>query len=86
MHGGRVTTTRVRVTRLAADLEAIRRQHGLEMLVGSPAVAFHLGQQEELLKPLGPEETFLVCDGCAMAMTLAEVWMLEERRAAGVAP
>lgn len=73
MHGNQILSTRVLVTRMAANLPAIRRQHGLETMIAA-ALAFHMGTQEDLLKELGKEETLLVCDSCAMTTTIAELW------------
>jgi hypothetical protein len=75
MHSGQFLSTSVRVTRLAADLTAIQRQQGLEMMLGGSVVlASAMGQDADLLKPLGKEESLLVCDQCAMTTTVAELW------------
>ncbi len=63
-HGNQILCTRVRVTRLAVNIGAVRRQTGLEMMIG--ALAQHMGPDEKVLVELEPEVTLLVCDACAM--------------------
>lgn len=76
-HSNQLLSTRLRVTRLCVDPDAIRQQHGLEMVLGGNGViAMALGTDREMLKPLGEEVTVMICDVCAMDMTLAELWEL----------
>lgn len=73
LEGGKVVATRMRVTRLGADLAAIRRRMGLEMML-NPMLAEAMGPDDELLKAVGREEVLLICDDCALKTTVAELW------------
>lgn len=71
--GGQIACTRIRVTRLCTDPGAVRRQHGLELMIGSPAIAHAMGPQEEMLKAVGEECSVLVCDRCSMDRCVFEL-------------
>lgn len=73
-HDRQLLSTRVRVTRFGLNLSALRRQSGLEMMLGSPMLAAVMGPDEDLLKELEPEVTLMVCDQCAARTTVAELW------------
>lgn len=67
MHNGGIAFYRVRLQRLVADVGAVRRQAGLEMMLGgNAAIARAMGPDEDMAKPLGDEQSFLVCDACAL--------------------
>lgn len=73
-HSQQILSTRLDVTRMGVNLPAIRRQTGLEMMLGNPMIAAVMGPDEDMLKPLGEPETLLVCDQCAMGRSIAELW------------
>ena len=70
-----ITFYRVRMERFILDPRAIQRQHGLEMMLGSPELAFHMGPQDDIAKRIDDPHVFLVCENCACMkeMTLALV-------------
>lgn len=66
---------------MVVDLAAVKRQQGLEMMMGGgsngAALASIMGPNEDLLKPLGLTQTFQICDQCAMSHTIASLWELK---------
>lgn len=62
---GGVVLYRVRVQQFGLDHRAIQRQHGLEMMLGSPALANVMGPNDDLAMALSEEVTKLVCGLCA---------------------
>lgn len=71
MHDGAVVFYRVRIETFGADLGAIRRAAGLEMILGGRVgLAIAMGPDEDLAKRLS-DRTGLLCLDCAMAMPLA---------------
>lgn len=67
MHGGAIDFYRVTVEHYVVDLAAVRRQHGLEQFMGSPAIAQAMGPDEDLAKRMSDEPVpMLVCSNCAM--------------------
>ena len=67
MHTGLPLFWRVSIERMGVDMNAVRRQAGLEQMLGSPALAFHMGLQEDLAKPVDEQPTTgLVCEECAI--------------------
>lgn len=66
MHDGNMTFYRVRVERTVVNLGAVRRQAGLEMMVGNAAIAHALGPNEDIATTFnGPHDAF-VCETCAL--------------------
>lgn len=57
---------RVRVERWGIRLDALRRLTGLEMMMGSPALAAVMGTDEDLAQPMIEPVTFAVCEECAL--------------------
>lgn len=78
-HSGDICSTRVVVTRLVMNLNAIQRQTGLEMMLGSAALAEVMGRNEELLVSLGDADTLLLCDDCAMNTTVMALSEIAQR-------
>ncbi len=74
MRGGVITCTRAKVTRLGADLDAVRRQMGLEMMLGSPTLAMAMGTDEELLKSVGREASVVVIAHPSHTSSISELW------------
>ena len=68
MHTGLPLFWQLTIQRMQIDVGAVRRQHGLEMMLGSPLLAFHMGPQEEMAKPLFESHTVWLCEACATEM------------------
>ena len=63
--GGRnLTFYRVQIEHHVLDPRAIQRAHGMELMVGSPALANIMGADEALSKVLGDDVDVLVCQTC----------------------
>lgn len=66
MESGLPLFYRVRIQRFGVDMGAVRRQSGLEqMLGGAAALAQVMGPNEEMAKPLHTVE-FTVCETCSL--------------------
>lgn len=67
MAKGSLTFYRLNIERLIFDVQAIREQHGLETMMGSPMLASVMGPDQNLALLLdGPCEV-LVCENCAIS-------------------
>lgn len=77
MHGNQLTFYRFHVDYMFADMGAIRRQSGLEQMLGGDAaagIAAVMGPNEDLAHQVNEHrEPVLCCLSCAMGMTLAEL-------------
>lgn len=71
-HSGGLIFFNLLVSRLVANVGAIERQHALETLTGSPAIAQAIGPHEDLASEIGLS-TFNVCQECAVHVCLAEL-------------
>ena len=69
-HTGSPVFYRVRLEQFILDGRAVQRQHGLEMMLGSAALAAAMGPDEHLAKRVQLREV-LLCDVCAMQMPVA---------------
>ncbi len=56
---------RVRVERAGLDSSAISRRAGLEMMLGSSALAHHMGPHEDLAKIIDGPNTVVIHEECA---------------------
>jgi hypothetical protein len=56
----------IKVTRLGLQLDAIKRQHGLNLALGSAQLGAIMGADEKLATPVMEEVTLTACEGCAM--------------------
>ncbi len=79
VHGNRLTFTRATVERMMVKLDAVKRQTGLEMMLGGAAfLAQVMGPNEDIAVPLlAPDEkafALLICDDCAIERRIAELW------------
>ncbi len=63
---------RIRVTNFVADMGAINRQVGLEMLVGNPTIANVMGPDDDIAIPFS-EGDCLVCMTCATTKHIGEL-------------
>ena len=66
-HTGLPLFWRVTVERFGIDFNAMQRQQGLSMMLGSAALAMHMGPDDYLAKPLMDPVTIAVCETCATA-------------------
>lgn len=65
--GTHLTCMRIRVTRLIANVGAIREQQGMmQILGGHGELARALGTQRDFLVPIHEEETVLICETCLL--------------------
>lgn len=65
MAGG-IIFYRVQVEMFGIDVRAVERQHGLEMMIGNPAIAQMMGPDADLAKPIAPDSpsVMLICAEC----------------------
>jgi hypothetical protein len=89
MHAGVPIFFRVTVERFGVDLRAVEREHGLELLTGSPALANVFSDGRPLASRMDLPGTLTVCMGCATAQVcvgrLEEMTDLAEVRSAAEA-
>lgn len=78
-HDRAIAFYQLTVQRMLIDRRAVERQHGLELAMGSPALASIMGPDEDIAVPVGGAEKFLVCDECAMDPQILA--MLDEKAA-----
>lgn len=75
MHGGQVTFYRLQVERLIINVGAVKRQHGLEIMLGSPQLAAVMGTDEDIARPVDGEPIVaIVCEECSMKDCLAAIY------------
>lgn len=84
MHTGLPLFWRVTVERLAVDLEAVQRRHGLEMFFGGgsagAALAGVMGDDTEIAKSIMDPKVLLLCEDCVMKdLPVAALAELEEK-------
>ncbi len=78
MHSNQLTFYRLRVEHMVCNLPAIRRQAGLEMMMGGNAlIANVMGPDEDMAKPVCEPETIVVCQECGMMKDTPVAVMLE---------
>lgn len=65
-HSGLPMFWTVKVERFGIDANAIRRQHGLGLMLGSPALAGVMGPDEDMAKPVMEPVTLTACEPCAL--------------------
>lgn len=78
-HDGNILIWRISFERLGLDRRAIERQHGLELIVGSPAIAHVLGSDAELAKPVDGPHDVLVCEPCVTDLLMG-LFVIAEKR------
>ncbi len=57
---------RVTIDRFIVDLNAVRRQSGLEMMLNSVALAGVMSPDEDMAKPVMKPVTLTICEDCGM--------------------
>jgi hypothetical protein len=60
---------RVTVERFGINMNAVRRQAGLEQMLGNVAIAQVMGLGEEMTKPLMDKITLSICEDCSLKPT-----------------
>jgi hypothetical protein len=75
MHTGLPLFWRISVERFGIDMQAVQRQHGLELVTGSPVLARVLGPDEDLATPVMDKKEFILCEACSSTPILV---ILEE--------
>ena len=71
MHTGVPFFYRLSLERMAIDVAAVKRQHGLEMMMGNAAaLAFHMGPQEDIAQGFMGPFTLLICEDCSTTSTM----------------
>jgi hypothetical protein len=71
---------RLKIERFAVDLQAVRRQAGLEgLLDGHVGLAQAFSTEEEMARNLMEPMTIIVCEGCSMDTSPCCVAMLAEK-------
>lgn len=68
-HTGIPLFWRVKIERFGINMDAVRRQTGLEMMLGNAAIAQAMGPDEDMAT-LITETTFVVCEACESDHTL----------------
>lgn len=65
MQGGSLTFYKLTVEHHLVDIGAVRRQHGLELMMGHPGLASIMGPDEDLTTVIDRPRVVLVCQDCA---------------------
>jgi len=65
MHDGNILFFKVSIQRMGINMNAVKEQHGLEIMLGSPAIASVMGPDSDIAKPIGIQAKGLICDTCA---------------------
>lgn len=55
----------VTIERFGVDMQAVQRQQGLAMFLGSAALAMHMGADEQMARRVMEPVTLSVCESCA---------------------
>jgi len=65
-HDGNFLFWRLKFERLGIDHSAVRQQHGLELMLGSAALAHVMGPDRDIAKVIDGPRDALVCEPCVM--------------------
>jgi hypothetical protein len=77
-HDGNFLFWRIKLERAGLDAGAIERQHGLELMLGSPPLARVMGTDADIAKVIdGPHDVW-VCEPCVMEKIPALFLIMEE--------
>jgi hypothetical protein len=66
-HGNYPLFWRMKLERFCVDVAAVRRQHGLETMIGSPAIAAAMGPDADVAKTIYGPCQVLVCESCVLS-------------------
>jgi len=76
-HGGNILFYQLRLARFGLDLGAVRRQQGLEQMLGGCArLADVMSPDEDLARPVSDELQVWVCEPCSLMHPLAVIFEL----------
>jgi hypothetical protein len=72
-HNRSLNFYRITIESHLINIPAVRRQTGLEMMMGSPMLAYHMGPQENMSVLMDKTKPLCVCLDCAMRVCLPSV-------------
>lgn len=81
MHAGGVAFYRVTVEHMVVDMRAIQQQAGLEMMLGSPALATVMGPDRDIANRLGDPVEVMFCQECGITPETSIAQILETKSA-----
>lgn len=74
MHAADITFFKLNVQYMIVDIDAVKRQHGLEMMMGGASpIAQVLGPNEDIAVPAGDPEEILICLQCSLKLNIWEL-------------
>ena len=76
-HGNGITFYEVEIRQCVLDPQNIQQMHGMEMMMGNPAIARALSPTTTVAHRIGPKTRKLVCQECAIG-SLTYVALLAE--------
>ena len=79
MHAGHILFCRVSIERFGVHADRVKRAHGLELMMGSPALANIMGPDEDLAKVIDSQQDLLVCGSCLEANPVFYMLLLPEK-------
>lgn len=82
-HDGNILFWRIRFDRLGLNVPAIERQHGLELLLGSPRLAQAMGPDADIAKIIDGDHEALVCEPCVEEKLVGLVLIAEDQNEKG---
>ena len=85
LHNGIPLFFRVAIEHFGVDLNAVRRAAGLEMMLGSAALAQVMGPDEDIATRIGEGSKAVLCHDCALDpnLSIGHLWeILTEREEA----
>jgi len=65
-HNNQLTFYEVEIRQCVLDLDNLKQMHGMEMMMGSPAIARALSPTTTVAHRIGPKTRKLVCQECAI--------------------
>lgn len=78
-HDGHFLFLKIRVQRYGLDAGALKRAHGLEMMMGGNAMLANImGPNEDLAKPVDDSGDLLICHECGEKPLPPYFWMCDE--------
>lgn len=69
-HGGLPLFWVLTIERHGIKVDAVKRQMGLGMMLGSPALAQVMGPDEDMTVPMSEPRKFTLCEPCALEKPL----------------
>jgi hypothetical protein len=65
-HDGNILFWRIRLERAGLHVPAIERQHGLELMLGSPGLAQVMGNDSDIAKVIDGPHDIWICEPCVI--------------------